>query len=106
MKNLETLLETMKLDDTLTVEYKKTDVLGSTNNYVIYKYSSAKGIKNFAIRKEDSYSTESYNISGITRGGLNLYSFDILNNSIKARIKLNDLKLVSLTVLAPKEIAA
>jgi len=102
MKNLNEVLETMKLNDKLTVEYTIGDCLGRTYNYIIEKYNSDEGLNNFMIGKEGLHGIGSYNVAGITRGALNLYTFDIFNNSIKVRIKLKDLSLVSLERHTPK----
>ena len=99
MKNLETFMSTMKHKDTLTVKYLVGDVLGKKWDYVINKYNSDDGNGNFCITKKGRY--DSYNIASISRGALNLYTFDIFDNKIKMRIKLKDLELVAVSILEP-----
>ena len=102
MKNLETFMSTMKHKDTLTVKYLVGDVLGKKWDYVINKYNSDDGNGNFCITKKGRY--DSYNIASISRGALNLYTFDIFDNKIKMRIKLKDLELVAVSILEPVKV--
>ena len=97
MKNLERLIIMMKHKDTLTVKYLVGDVLGTKWDYVINKYNSDDGSGNFCITKKGGY--DSYNIASISRGALNLYTFDIFDNKIKVRIKLKDLELLAVNIL-------
>lgn len=102
MKNLETFMSKMKHKDTITVKYLVGDVLGKKWDYVINKYNSDDGNGNFCITKKGRY--DSYNIASISRGGLNLYTFDIFDNKIKMRIKLKDLELVAVSILEPVKV--
>lgn len=99
MKNLETFMSKMKHKDTITVKYLVGDVLGTKHNYVIDKYNSDDGNGNFCITKKGGY--DSYNIASISRGALNLYTFDIFDNKIEVRIKLKDLELLAVKILEP-----
>lgn len=96
MKNLETFMNTMKHKDSLTVKYLVGDVLGKYHCYTIKKYNAEDGNSNFCITKKGSY--DSYNIASISRGGLNLYTFDIFDNKLTVRIKLKDLELIAVSI--------
>jgi hypothetical protein len=96
MKNLETFMNTMKHKDSLTVKYLVGDVLGKYHCYTIQKYNAEDGNSNFCITKKGSY--DSYNVASISRGGLNLYTFDIFDNKLTVRIKLKDLELIAVSI--------
>lgn len=92
MKNLKTLLESLKINGiiefTLNVDY------GKKTTYKITKYADILD-GGYCVSEDGKHFSQSYNTKSITRGCLNLYTFDIFQNIITSRIKIKDMNLLS-----------
>ena len=93
-KHFETATE--KFEFTVPNKYSRKKVLEFTPKDPEWKYSEGQV-------SELSMFGKSMNVKSITKGGLMLYSFDLLDNQITAKIKWEDVELGN-TLDEPKEI--
>ena len=92
MKDLKTLLKTLEVNG--TIEFTLEVDYGLETIYKITKYSD-KLDGGYCVSEDKKHFSESYNTKSITRGALNLYTFDIFNHIITTKIKIEDMKLLS-----------
>lgn len=79
---------------TATQEFEFTVNLGGWRKKKVFEFFPSKGENHdCASVRELSLFGQSMNVHSITKGGLMLYSFDILGNKITAKIKWEDVEL-------------
>ena len=104
MENLKDLLGTLKVGGALTFTHKSSLGLGDPELYVIRKFNEGSGERGaidsgFSVCRYDN-SEGAMNTRSISRGYLNLYTFDMFDNLITTRIIVRDMTLVSVEVEA------
>ena len=110
MENLKSLLGTLKVGGEITFLHTSVIGLGEPELFVIKKYNDGKieslcwdkksAIDSgFSVFKFDNTGS-SMNTKSISRGYLNLYTFDMFDNLITSRIIVRDMTLVSVEVEA------
>ena len=104
MENLRDLLGTLKVGGELTFTHKSSLGLGDPELYVIRKFNEGSPEKGaidsgFSVCRYDN-SEGAMNTRSISRGYLNLYTFDMFDNLITTRIIVRDMTLVSVEVEA------
>ena len=99
MKDLKTLLSTLDINGSIEFNMRKHDyeLTDYAKVYKITKYED-KLDGGLALSLIGCHYTESYNTRSITRGCLNLYTFDIFNEMITTKIKIEDMILLSFKV--------
>jgi hypothetical protein len=104
LENLRDLLGTLKVGGTLTFTHKSSLGLGDPELYVIRKFNEGSGERGaidsgFSVCRYDN-SEGAMNTRSISRGYLNLYTFDMFDNLITTRIIVRDMTLVAVEVEA------
>ena len=88
---------------TATQEFEFTVNLGGWKGKKVLEYFPDNDPKYNGSVRELSLFGQSMNVHSVTKGGLMLYSFDILGNKITAKIKWENIELGN-TLDTPKEI--
>ena len=102
MENLRDLLGTLKVGGALSFTHASSLGLGDPELYVIRKFNEGSGKagaidSGFSVSRFDN-SEGAMNTKSISRGYLNLYTFDMFDNLITSRIIVRDMTLVSVEV--------
>jgi len=92
-----------KYFETATERFEFTVNLGGWKGKKVLEFRPKEGDHDVASVKELSLFGEQMNVQSITKNGLMLYTFGILNNKISAKIKFEDIELDN-TVDEPKDI--
>ena len=104
MENLKELLGTLKVSGSITFYHKSSLGLGEPELYTIRKFNEGSGKagaidSGFSVSRFDN-SEGAMNTKSISRGYLNLYTFDMFDNLITSRIIVRDMELVAVEVEA------
>ena len=109
MENLKSLLGTLKVGGEITFLHTSVIGLGEPELFVIKKYNEGTQDKDFldkgaidggfSVFRFDNTGS-SMNTKSVSRGYLNLYTFDMFDNLITSRIIVRDMTLVSVEVEA------
>ena len=104
MENLRDLLGTLKVGGTLVFSHTSLLGLGDPELFTIRKFNEGSPEKGaidsgFSVCRYDN-SEGAMNTKSISRGYLNLYTFDMFDNLITSRIIVRDMTLVSVEVEA------
>ena len=89
--------------ESATEKFEFTVDLGGWKGKKVLEFRPKEGDHDVASVKELSLFGEQMNVQSITKNGLMLYTFGILNNKISAKIKFEDIELGN-TVDEPKDI--
>lgn len=89
--------------ETATQEFEFTVNLGGWRGKKVLEYHPSTGKYSDGSVSELGLFGKSMNVHSITKGGLMLYSFDVLGNKITAKIKWEDVELGN-TLDVPKDI--
>ena len=100
MKNLKELLETLKENGTLDFMHTSVLGLGEPELFRITKHTEGnlpKGAIDGGMSIHKTNNTGgSWNTRSISRGYLNMYTFDIFDNLITTRILVKDMTLIAI----------
>ena len=102
MENLKSLLGTLKVGGEITFLHTSVIGLGEPELFVIKKYNEGTQDEvdgGFSVFRFDNTGS-SMNTKSVSRGYLNLYTFDMFDNLITSRIIVRDMTLVSVEVEA------
>ena len=104
MENLRDLLGTLKVGGTLVFLHTSSLGLGDPELFTIRKFNEGSPEKGaidsgFSVSRFDN-SEGAMNTKSISRGYLNLYTFDMFDNLTTSRIIIRDMTLVSVEVEA------
>ena len=104
MKDLKTLLKTLKVNGVIEFTLPSGN-FGREENDRVFKITKWRDDLDggYSISVDGRHHSENYNTKSITRGCLNLYTFDTFTHLITTRIKIEEMKLISFTIGSGEE---